>query len=146
MLVQRQTFSGWSWKLVPTGTKDRHRILGREALDIVEDGIPDKSACAWEYRLQLSSRLLCLTLNWTMLDLLVNLFCCIICEFVWIFCIAQVVIPVCAGFRQQHMWSSFPQMHSALSCLKMRFIRIYYYYYYYYYYEIEFSKEEKTPL
>ena len=29
-----------------------------------------------------------------------SLFCCIVCKFLWIFCIAQVVIPVCAGSRE----------------------------------------------
>ena len=47
-----------------------------------------------------------------------------VCKIVGIFCIAQVVIPVCAVSQQQHMWSSFPQTHSALSCLKMRFFII----------------------
>ena len=42
--------------------------------DIVEDGTQDTSTCAWEYRLQLGSRLLCLTLEWTLLDILLTRF------------------------------------------------------------------------
>ena len=61
----------------------------------------------------ISSRLLCLTLEWIMLDLFVILFCCIACKCGWILCIAQVVIPVCAASRQQHMWILFLQMHKS---------------------------------
>ena len=68
--------------------KDQRRILRREALNIVEEGTQDMSTCAWEYRLQFSSRLFVLTLEWIMFDLFVNLFCCIVCKYGWIFCIA----------------------------------------------------------
>ena len=46
----------------------------KETLNIVEDSTQDTSTCAWEYRLQLSSRLLCFTLEWTLLDILLTCF------------------------------------------------------------------------
>ena len=110
MLVCRQCFFlGGVENLFQQEQKDQRRILRREALNIVEAGTQDMSTCAWDYRLQLSSRLF-VNFRMDMLDLFVNLFCSIVCKFGWIFCIAQVGIPVCAGSRQHHLWSSFPQM------------------------------------
>ena len=57
MLVYRQFFLGGVENLFHQEQKDQRRILRREALNIVEDGTQDMITCAWEYRLQLSSRL-----------------------------------------------------------------------------------------
>ena len=58
MLVYRQIFFlGGVENMFQQEQKDQRRILGREALNIVEDGTQDMSTCAWGYRLQFSSRL-----------------------------------------------------------------------------------------
>ena len=58
MLVYRQIFFlGGVENVFQQEQKDQRRILRREALNIVEDGTQDMSTCAWEYRLQFSSRL-----------------------------------------------------------------------------------------
>ena len=77
-------------KLVPTGIKNQHKKLGIEALNIVEDSIQDMCTCARNLGCNSTQDCyvyLCNGLCWTFL---INLFCYILCKFVWIFCVAQV--------------------------------------------------------
>ena len=84
MLVHRQNFFWVELKTCSNRNKGSTQAYRREALNIVEDGTQDTSTCAWEYRLQFSSRLLCLTLEWTLLDILLTCFtayCVNLCGF-----------------------------------------------------------------
>ena len=77
-------------KLVPTGIKNQHKKLGMEALNIVEDRIQDMCTCARNLGCNSTQDCyvyLCNGLWWTVL---INLFCYILCKFVWILCVAQV--------------------------------------------------------
>ena len=102
MLVHRQTFSGWSWKLVPTGTEDQHRHAKGKHWTFARMAHRIRAPVLGNIGCN-SAQDCCVNFGMDFVGHFVNLFYCIVGKFVWIFCIAQVdtCFKLCAGSQQQ---------------------------------------------